>query len=229
MDKRLALLERRLTELEAEVSALRATAAAGARLDIDELTVGRLNVAEPDGRLRLVASNTDRCPAPVVDGRTAGRSGGNRSGLIFYNEEGDECGGLVFSGTSAPRGPDAGALLAFDQFKHDQIVGLTYFEGPDGRQAGLRVWDHDDPTLWTFVDALSEVQALPEGAEKQEALRSVSWGQDRLFAGRTQDEAAAVVLYDGRGRPRLRLQVAADGAASIEFLDDAGNVDRRIE
>ena len=63
-----------------------------------EIDVQRINVIEPDGKVRMVISNKTRAPDAVLGGKTFKRQGGNSAGIIFYNEEGDEDGGLVFGG-----------------------------------------------------------------------------------------------------------------------------------
>ena len=52
-------------------------------------------------------------------------------------------------------------------------------------------------------------------------------GGERMFAGK-QLEDAVVRLADKQGRPRLVMRVGADGAPSIEFLDETGKVVKRI-
>src|SRR3979490_3305824 len=63
-----------------------------------EINVERIKVVEKDGSLRLVISNNERSPGPIERGKPFGSPGGSRAGMIFYNEEGTENGGLVFSG-----------------------------------------------------------------------------------------------------------------------------------
>ena len=48
--------------------------------------------------------------------------------MLFFNEKGDECGGLSFDGNQKDGAANAGALLAFDRFRQDQTVGIQYGE-----------------------------------------------------------------------------------------------------
>lgn len=52
-------------------------------------------------------------------------------------------------------------------------------------------------------------------------------GAERFFAGKTLEDAI-VRLADKTGKPRLLLKVDARGNPSIEFLDTAGKVVKRI-
>src|SRR5687767_14546628 len=63
----------------------------------DELTVGRINVVDANGALRLVISNKDRMHPGMMDGKLIDRPR-PVAGMLFFNEEGDEVGGLTFTG-----------------------------------------------------------------------------------------------------------------------------------
>lgn len=64
---------------------------------LDELTVQRLNVVDANGTLRMVLANKDRMHPGVLDGVTINRPR-PVAGLIFFNDLGDEVGGLTWSG-----------------------------------------------------------------------------------------------------------------------------------
>jgi len=49
-------------------------------------------------------------------------------------------------------------------------------------------------------------------------------GSDRAFLGRTFDNKSALELDDPQGHARIKLEVSADGAPAMQFLDAAGNV-----
>src|SRR4026207_2165326 len=85
---------------------------------IDELTVQRLNVVDANGTLRFVLSNKDRMHPGVMDGVTIDRPR-PVAGTLFFNDEGDEVGGLTYTG-SDDNGRRANAGLMFDQLKQDQ-------------------------------------------------------------------------------------------------------------
>jgi hypothetical protein len=197
---------------------------------IDELTVERLNVVDANGTLRLVIANKDRMHPGVMDGVTIDRPR-PVAGMIFFNDEGDEVGGLAFTGTD-DGGRRASALLAFDQLKQDQTVALSYREGDGERSAGLTVWDRSELPLSDTVRALNAANALPSGPERDRAVQAARAAAPpaprRLFAGKDTDRSAMVSLSDANGKPRLVMKVEADGSASIEFLDADGKTVQRI-
>src|SRR5215467_1184094 len=63
----------------------------------DEITVQRMNVVDANGTLRLVISNKDRMHPGVMDGKLINRPR-PVAGILFFNDVGDEVGGLSFSG-----------------------------------------------------------------------------------------------------------------------------------
>ena len=80
---------------------------------------------------------------------------------------------------------------------------------------------------------MSKVTAMPAGAARDEAMRQLMAGgtfgaKTRVQVGRWRDRSSGVVLHDAAGRARLKLAVTAEGAASIEFLDEKGKVVRTV-
>ncbi|MDQ6831425.1 MAG: hypothetical protein M3081_21400 [Gemmatimonadota bacterium] len=201
----------------------------------DEIDVGRINVKEPDGTLRLTLSNKARLPEVVIGGKTyplRGGTGVGSAGLIFFNDAGNENGGLVYQSGNAANGYRASAHLTFDQYNQDETVALLYQDVSGRRQAGLAVYDRSDVPIQVFAESAVAIMQLPEGAERTRrmtALRAnaAAFGGSsatRLYAGKEADKSAIVSLADRDGKPRLRLSVDSLGAAKIEFLDAAGKV-----
>jgi hypothetical protein len=198
---------------------------------IDELTVQRLNVVDANGTLRFVLSNKDRMHPGVMDGVTINRPR-PVAGMLFFNDEGDEVGGLTYTGTD-DNGRRANAGLMFDQLKQDQTIGISYSEGNGQRSAGLQVWDRSETQpLSELIKGLNSANALPEGAQRDEAVKAVrakaAPGPRRVFVGKNAEKSATVSLADANGKPRLVLTVGADGAAAIDFLDADGKTIQRI-
>ena len=183
----------------------------------EEIDVVRINLVGKDGRVQLVLANKERLPNPVIDGKTLKRSGPPTPGLIFYNDEGDECGGRIFGG--GRREGDTlkvGGALLFDQYKQDQVIGLYYRQEDNRRVCGLQIWDRPDRPLPEMVEA-ERREEKPEGDDQ---------GVIRLFVGRTPTGEAAIRLSDRQGRERLRIGV--DDVPRLEFLNEQGEVVYRL-
>lgn len=162
----------------------------------DEIDVRRINVREPDGTLRLVISNRARLPGVIVRGKEQPPIDRPQAGMLFYNDEGSENGGLVFSGHAGPNGEvrDSGGSLTFDRYAGNQVVQLAGVHDSTDHIVGLIVSDTD------------------------------AKGNQRVFVGHDKDGVARVSLMDRNGRTRIVLQVTSDGSPSLSFLDSAGKV-----
>jgi hypothetical protein len=193
-----------------------------------EIDVERINVVEPDGTLRMVIANRPRSPGPVMRGQPFAYPGGSRPGMIFYNDEGSETGGLIFSGRRNPDGTyEAVGSLTFDQYEQDQIIALQYIDSNGQRRHGLQILDRSEAVLTREVARWDSIQAMPPGPARDSALVQLRVDYpvaQRVYVGRGRNRAAALTLGDPQGRTRLRLTVDSLGVARMEFLDAEGKV-----
>lgn len=225
------------TKLEKEVRLLKAYAAVATLLcamfvlsaftmqsrkqKFGEIDVERINVVERDGKLKLVISNQERQPDGVEAGKVLPRDT-KTPGILFYNDEGDECGGLVFNGRKKDGKVDASASLTFDQYQQDQTVQLAYSDSDDYRLVGLRIKDRPDIPQPEHARRLEEVGRMKDGPEKAAAMKPLL-APDRVFVGKSGSNAA-VFLFDTEGKPRIKMAVDGSGNPRLSFLDAAGRV-----
>src|SRR5215217_1739802 len=119
----------------------------GTEATFDVIDVERINVREPNGNYRMVLSNRPRSIGPIYKNKPFGYEGGGRPGLIFFNDEGTENGGLTFTGSSCTNGKlvdgrncrpgesyRASTHMSFDQFNSDQVLNLDYQEERNGQR-----------------------------------------------------------------------------------------------
>ncbi|MBW8839009.1 MAG: hypothetical protein JF602_04000 [Gemmatimonadetes bacterium] len=202
-----------------------------------EIDVERINIVEPDGKPRMVISNRPRSIGPIYKGKPFGYPGGSRPGIIFFNDEGTENGGLTFEGKRQPDGTfRAQSGFSFDQFNQDQVLYFQYNDNNGRRNMGLTIADRADVDIYDMVaERDSIMKANPEGPARTAALQK--WAQPRngvplaaprVYVGRDASKAAVLNLSDRNGKPRLRLTVDSLGAPSLEFLDATGNVTSRL-
>jgi hypothetical protein len=118
-----------------------------ARQKFDQIDVERINVVEKDGRVRLVIANSERQAVTVVDGQSILPNRKRDAGLIFFNDEGDENGGMTWSGRRENGVARASAGLSFDQYKQDETVTLRYTQNGTERLAGLTVADRPEASI----------------------------------------------------------------------------------
>ena len=200
-----------------------------------EIDVERINVVEPNGNLRMVISNRPRSIGPIYKGKPFGYAGGTRPGIIFFNDEGTENGGLTFSGMRNPDGTyRSGLHLSFDQYNQDQVVVLNYNDNNGARNMGLAFGDRPELDILDLVNQRDSIMKQPAGPARDEALRKwaapngVPLYAERVYVGRNRSKAAVINLSDRAGKPRMRLMVDSLGEASLEFLDEQGRVTTRL-
>jgi hypothetical protein len=115
----------------------------------DEITVHRINVVEPDGTLRMVISNKAALPGVIVRGKEQPPQDRPQAGMLFYNDEGSENGGLIFGGHKDRNGNvvDSGGSLSFDKYGANQIVQIAGVDDKTDQFAGMAVRD-DKKRVW---------------------------------------------------------------------------------
>ena len=197
-----------------------------------EIDVQRINIVEPNGNLRMVISNRERSIGPIYKGKPFGYAGGTRPGIIFFNDEGTENGGLTFTGRRLPDGRvQASTGMSFDQFDQDQVVVLSFREDGPQRRLGLTFADRAPVNIFDMVAERDSIMKQPAGPARDSAL--LRWQQprdgvplyaERVYVGRTPNKASVVNLSDPSGRPRIRMMVDSLGTPSLEFLDEQGRV-----
>ena len=193
-----------------------------------EIDVERINVVEADGRVRLTISNAERSPGWVFRGKALpGRP--KQAGMIFYNDEGEENGGLIFGGKKVDGKVESFGHLSFDQYDQDQDMALEYSERNGQRATGIGFYDRPATPIMEQIDQQQAIAKMPAGPAKDSANHALRAGfANRLFVGRTEQQTSIVQLSDAANRPRLRLTVDSAGAAMIEFLDETGKVTKRV-
>ena len=202
-----------------------------------EIDVERINIVEPDGKLRMVISNRPRSIGPIYKGKPFGYAGGTRPGIIFFNDEGTENGGLTFNGRQTPDGRYQSTLgMSFDQFNQDQVVVLNYSDNTNTKRMGLTVAERAPVDIFDMIAQRDSImQRFPAGAARDSALQKWAAPRDgvplyaeRAYIGRTTSKAAVINLSDLQGKPRIRMMVDSLGTPSLEFLDAAGKVTARF-
>jgi hypothetical protein len=220
------------------ISALYGFARGPQKMTIEELDVQRINLREPDGTLRLVISDKSKAPGIFIEGKEYPHPDRKTAGMIFYNDEGTENGGLIFGGERSKDGTkQSSGHLSFDAYEQDQTMALDSNQSGSDRQTRLQITDYPDYSLVDLFNFMASIKQLP--AEQQKAETAAFFAEHgrpttRLVLGRgmgkdSGDNSVMLGLNDMQGRPRIVLKVASDGSPSLQMFDSTGNVVGMLE
>jgi len=208
----------------------------GRKANFDEITVGRINIVEPDGTKRLIISNRAQFPGAFHEGKEIERP--NRrtfAGMLFINEEGTENGGFLQKGSIDANGKiDSGLSLTFDRFRQDQALQLLNTDNEKSQRTAVLINDVPNFKVTSMDDHprfREQASKLDRPGQKAYWNRLTEEGRlsvNRIWLGNTADKGSSLQLKDAQGRVRMMLLVGADGKAEIQMLDEAGKVVRSI-
>lgn len=154
----------------------------------------RIDIKDKTGNNRIVISNMDHIPPPIIGGKTFERAV-NPAGIIFYDKKGDERGGIAITDNETTNFN----ALAFD-YQNADAVGLFAQDNKDDNyyKAGLIINDKD-------------LSGKPGHNTNRINLL-------------TENGNAALVIKDANEIPRIILEVDSIGNPSIKTFDKAGNL-----
>ena len=155
------------------------------------ITAQRIDIVEPNGTLRMVISNRAKLPGVIVKGEEQPKFDRPQAGMIFYNDEGSENGGLIFGGRKNEMGQvvDSGGSLSFDKYGENQIIQLAGVDDSTDRFAGLAVSDNSRRVWVGRTDGGLASVSLMDGK-----------GRKRLSLEVTLDGVPSISFLDPNGK-----------------------------
>ncbi len=201
-----------------------------------EIDVERINIVEKDGTVKMIITNVDKFPTgeDKINGTPTNKTRKKRSGMLFFNEDGIECGGFIYDGQKNQNGHSSGLSLTYDQYDGDQVMQILtqdYKKG-DKRVVSSGLYFNDRPSKESQLrtgQIMAELNQIkdPEAAQKkykEYEQQGLIGGAPRMMLGKTKDEHNGLFLFDSKGKPRARFCVDKNNEAKLDFLDDNGNV-----
>ena len=132
------------------------------------IDVQRINVVEPNGTLRMVISDQTRFPGAIVKGKQYPFNR-HTAGMLFYNSESSENGGLIFGGQKYSNGTVSSfGHLSFDRYDQDQTFSLDDEQFATGQMTRLAFIDEPK---WP----MTEILKLPH-SQWQQFLKTLPGG-----------------------------------------------------
>jgi hypothetical protein len=162
------------------------------KVDHERLTVRRLDIVDEKGTIRMPA------PQPIIDGIQYKRVF-PASGLILYDEDGSERGGMAVADVEGT------AVVAAEDHANNDAIGWRF--SPDG----------------SVSFGINERAPIVHDAALGGHIVPAS-GATRIKTDVAADGSPSIALADRQNRPRLRLSVTKEGYGAIEFLDAQGKI-----
>lgn len=200
------------------------------------IDVERINIVESDGTVKLVITNVEQFPngTDIINDKPTNKTRKKRSGMLFYNEDGIECGGFIYDGVKNKNGHNSGLSLTYDQYDGDQVMQLltTDRKKGDKRIVSSTLTFNDRAVNETQVGTQNIMEELNSIEDKklrrQKYLEYEEQGlvgsTPRIMLGKTRSENNGLFLFGDNGRPRAMFYVDKHNNVKLEVFDDEGNV-----
>lgn len=203
-----------------------------------EIDVERINIVEKDGTVKMVITNVDRFPTgnDTINGRKTNTNRKKRSGMLYYNEDGIECGGLIYDGHKTEKGYSSGMSFTYDQYDADQVMQLKKVDYKIGNDkfVSSSLTFNDRPANETQQRTEEVLKELDELRSKNPELwkrklkeyeaEGLIGETPRIMLGKTRGQSNGLFLNDDKGNPKAFFYVDKNNTAKLEFFDDKGNV-----
>lgn len=166
----------------------------------DTLTVQRINIVDPDGKMRLIIANGARFPDAIMHGKTYPRSIDNAAGVLFLDSKGEETGGLALA-----------------KLRDTDVANLTFdytYQPTDG----IKMWKQEsaDGADWRAGFEIFDRRPYSGAVESSQGVQRITLADE--------NQNAQLVISDPQGRPRIRIGVDKAGEPSIVMLRPDGKV-----
>lgn len=202
----------------------------------DELVVKKITVIGEDNSPRMVLSNETR----QHSGRMNGKDWAKRerpSGIIFFNNQGDECGGLVYKATEEDGKIVSGMSFTMDNYKDDQVIQILndeyYANGKSTIERGISINQFPEGTnIDERNQKLEELQKIENEKERKEKIRELFKNEgsvNRLFIGRTKGNSSGLFLSGPDGKPKMMIYVDEKGNPKIQTFNEKGEIKDLVE
>lgn len=197
----------------------------------EEINVKRINIIENDGTIRMVLSNREKQHSGRIDGKDWDKRD-RPSGLIFFNDEGDECGGLIYQTKETQNGLISGMSITMDRYKDDQVLQLsnqeTVVDGKIVSQRGIHINDFPtDSHIEKRKAMIVEAQKIADPKERNKKITEIfeqHGDKNLLFLGKTKGNSQGLFLSDSKGQPKMMIYVDEQGNPKIQTFNHKGEI-----
>ncbi|HSF52764.1 MAG TPA: hypothetical protein VLA71_03380 [Algoriphagus sp.] len=204
----------------------------------ETIDVQRINIVENDGTVKMIITNAGLFPTgdDKINGRVTNKSRKKRAGMLFFNEDGIEAGGLIYDGEKAENGHSSGLSLTFDQYDGDQVMQLLTTDSKKGdkRMVSSSLVFNDRPvneSQQKTAEIMEELAVLRKSNPEEAKLKYQEYidqgllgGAPRVMLGKSRSQNNGLFLFDDKGMPRAMFYIDQDNNPKLEAFDEQGNV-----
>jgi len=199
--------------------------------NFDELVVKKITIVGEDNLPRMVLSNEKR----QHPGRMNGKELADRerpSGIIFFNNDGDECGGLVYKVKEKDGKISSGMSFTMDNYKDDQVLQILNDEYYTGGKAfverGISINQYPQGSnMEERNKKLEELRLIENENERKIKIRELMQNEgpvNRLFIGKTKGNSSGLFLAGPDGKPKMMIYVDENGIPKIQTFSENGDI-----
>ncbi|MES2864035.1 MAG: hypothetical protein V4666_07950 [Bacteroidota bacterium] len=202
----------------------------------DEIEVKKITILGEDNLPRMVLSNETRQHSGRINGKEMEKRE-RPSGIIFFNNQGDECGGIVHQ-TKINEGKIlSGMSFTMDNYNDDQVIQILndeyYADGKAYIQRGININQY--PVGSNMEDRNKKIAEINKIADKKERNQKMNelWEKEgsvnRLFIGRTKGNSSGLFLSGPDGKPKMMIYVDEKGNPKITTINESGEMKEFLE
>ncbi|ETN94118.1 hypothetical protein [Zhouia amylolytica] len=200
------------------------------------IDVQRINIVEPDGTVKMIITNLDQFPngMDTINGRSTNVNRKKRSGMLFFNEDGIECGGFIYDGSKNENGHSSGLSLTYDQYDGDQVMQLLTTDTKKGDKRTVsstlmfqdRAVNESQEGMREIMNELNSITdpKLRRARYKEYEQKQFIGSKPRIMLGKSKSNNNGLFLFDQDGKAKAMFYVDGNNNAKLEFYDDNGEI-----
>ncbi len=200
------------------------------------IDVERINIVEKDGTVKMIITNVKEFPngRDSINNRPINVKRKKRSGMLFFNEDGIECGGFIYDGSKKENGHSSGLSLTFDKYDGDQAMQLlnTDRERNGKRRIKSSLVFNDLPenstqqstaAIWAELDTIEDKKARKKKYNEYAEKGLVGITKRLEIGNMGKGRPNGLFLYDDEGKMRAMFCIDSENNVRLEMYDPNGN------
>lgn len=201
------------------------------------IDVERINIVEKDGTTKMIITNVQEFPngKDSINNRATNNKRKKRAGMLFFNEDGIECGGFIYDGNKKENGHSAGLSLTFDKYDGDQAIQLL---NTDVKRNGKRsiksslvfndLPENSNQTstakVWAELNAIKDKKIRRKKYNEYVKKGLVGITKRLELGNRGKGRPNGLFLYDDEGKMRAMFCIDSENNVRLEMFDQKGNM-----